>query len=371
VTAGRTDRAGADRQAESSPAVLSEIPFSDIPGWPDDDHQAAFRAFRRGAIDAVLPETRALGIDGGTFATVFKAAAALGPDPAPAAARAFFEDHFRPHRIEADGFVTGYFEPEVEASAERTARFNVPIHARPPELVEVVDDNRPAGWDSEMRFAGLYGGRLVPFADRRAIDHGYLDGRGLELAFLADPVDAFFIHVQGSARLKMTDGSVRRISYVGKTGHAYTSIGRLAVERGYLGLEGADKAGLEAWLKANSLAGRALMHENRSYIFFQEQPGLAPEDGPLGAANVPLTPLRSLAVDRTLMTFHTPVWVDADDIGFRQLMIAQDTGSAIIGAARGDIYFGSGDAACARAGPVRHRASMVALVPLCPQDAKP
>jgi membrane-bound lytic murein transglycosylase A len=352
-------------------ALLSEIRFADLPGWAGDDHRAAYQAFHRSAQSGSLPKTRALGIDGAAFAAAFQAAHALGGDPGPAAARAFFEDHFRPHRIDAGGFVTGYFEPEVEASAERTERFGVPIHARPPELVEIDDGNRPAGWDSEMRFAGLYGDRLLPFADRRAIDHGFLDGRGLELAFLADPVDAFFIHVQGSARLKMADGSVRRISYAGKTGHRYTSIGRLAVERGYLSLDGADKAGLEAWLKSHPLAARALIHENRSYIFFQDSADLGPDDGPLGAANVPLTPLRSLAVDRTAMTFHTPVWVDAADLDFHQLMIAQDTGSAIVGPARGDIFFGSGEDAGERAGPVRHSASMVALVPVGVQGAKP
>jgi membrane-bound lytic murein transglycosylase A len=361
----------ANNQPQDQSRLLPEIRFADLPGWPGDDHLAAFQAFRRGALAGSLPKTRALGIDGAGFAAAFQSALALGGDPAPEAARAFFEDHFRPCRIGAEGFVTGYFEPEVEASTERTERFSVPIHARPPELVEVDDENRPARWDREMRFAGLFGDRLLPYADRRAIDHGFLDGRGLELAFLADPVDAFFIHIQGSARLKMTDGSVRRISYAGKTGHAYTSIGRLAVQRGYLSLEGADKAGLESWLKSDPLAGRALMHENRSYIFFQVSPGLGPDDGPLGAAHVPLSPLRSLAVDRTLMTFHTPVWVDAAELGFRQLMIAQDTGSAIVGPARGDIYFGSGDEAGERAGKVRHPASMVALVPVGRPGAQP
>jgi membrane-bound lytic murein transglycosylase A len=342
---------------------LSEIRFDDIAGWAGDDHRAALNTFRRGASVTRPPGTRGLGIDGAGLAAALAAAQALGDDPPADDARQFFETRFRPFRIAAEGFVTGYFEPEVEASPVRTARFRVPLHARPPELIEVDGNNRPQGWDPEVRFAACHGGRLMPFADRRAIAHGFLDGRGLELAWLADPVDAFFIHVQGSARLRMTDGSVRRVGFAGKSGHPYTSIGRLAVERGHLAREHADKAGLEAWLKANPVAGRELMHENRSYIFFRRIDGLGPDDGPLGAAGVPLTPLRSLAVDRALMTFHTPIWVDAAELGLHRLMVAQDTGSAIVGPARGDIFFGSGDEAGRQAGRVRHAAGMVALVP--------
>lgn len=346
------------------PALLSEISFDELDGWAGDDHRAALAAFRRGAAVPRPPKTRGLGIDGAALAAVLEEAEALGADPSPDEARHFFEARFRPYRIAADGFVTGYFEPEVEASPIRTGRFGVPLHARPPELVEVDDTNRPEGWDPEVRFAACHGGRLMPFADRRAVAHGFLDGRGLELAWLADPVDAFFVHVQGSARLRMTDGSVRRVGFAGKSGHRYTSIGRLAVTRGHLALQQADKAGLEAWLRTDPVAGRELMHENRSYIFFREIKGLGADDGPLGAAGVPLTPHRSLAVDRTLMTFHTPVWVDVPELGLHRLMVAQDTGSAIVGPARGDLFFGSGEEAGRLAGSVRHAAFMVALVPV-------
>jgi membrane-bound lytic murein transglycosylase A len=190
-------------------------------------------------------------------------------------------------------------------------------------------------------------------------------------------VDAFFIHVQGSARLRLVGGGTMRIAFDGKSGQPYTSIGRLAVERGILARDAAHKDGLEAWLKAHPEAGRALMRENRSFIFFRETE-LAEHEGPLGAAGVPLTAGRSLAVDRSLLTFHTPIWVAAADLPdpdaparpFRRLMIAQDTGSAIVGPARGDIFFGSGDRAGSLAGRVRHEAEMIALVPL-PSAAAP
>jgi membrane-bound lytic murein transglycosylase A len=221
-----------------------------------------------------------------------------------------------------------------------------------------------------MRFARRTASGFVPFFDRLAIESGALAGRGLELAWLADPVDAFFVHVQGSARLRLTDGGTLRVSFDGKSGHPYTSIGRLAVERGLLSRDEADKDGLEAWLKRNREAGLALMRENRSYIFFRAT-SQAEDEGPIGAAGVPLSPGRSLAVDRTLHTFHTPIWVDAPgvhdgsggDATFRRLMIAQDTGSAILGPARGDIFFGSGDRAGSMAGRVRHRAEMILLLP--------
>jgi membrane-bound lytic murein transglycosylase A len=203
-----------------------------------------------------------------------------------------------------------------------------------------------------------------------------LGGRGLELAWLADPVDAFFVHVQGSARLKLVEGGTMRIGFDGKSGHPYTSIGRLAVERGLLTRDSADKEGLEAWLKAHPDQARSLMRENRSFIFFRET-RLAEVEGPVGAAGVPLIAGRSLAVDRRTMTFHTPVWVEAGEVtdpdradkSFRRLMIAQDTGSAIVGPARGDLFIGSGDEAGAKAGRVRHAATMIVLVPVAGPDA--
>lgn len=364
------------RQASASddaaPRLLRPLAFADIPGWSSDDHLAAFRTFRQGLAGILNrpPKTRLLGVNGTDLQ--WAAGVALGyPDASTMqAAKAFFETCFIPQRIEAGGFVTGYYEPEVRASRTRTDRFAVPLYRRPQDLVEVTDENRPPGWDRDIRFARGTASRLTPFFDRAAIQAGALAGRGLEIAWLEDAVDAFFIHVQGSARLKLADGEVSRISFDGKSGHAYTSIGRLAVERGILDRRGADKDGLEKWLKTHPAKGGALMLENRSFIFFRET-GIADDDGPLGAAGIPLTPGRSLATDRKLHTFHSPIWVDApgvpdpDRLGsaFRRLMIAQDTGSAIVGPARGDVFFGCGDEAGSLAGRVSHAADMVLLVP--------
>jgi membrane-bound lytic murein transglycosylase A len=358
--------------AGEGPPVLRALPFSAIPGWADDNHQHAFSTFQASASIAAEtpPKTRGLRVDGRSLqraARLASQAGELGPD----AARTFFERHFRPHEIAADGFVTGYYEPELAASRERTSRFTVPLYRRPDDLTEVSDANRPAGWDPDIRFARRTKRGVEPYPDRAAIEAGALQGRGLELAWLENPVDVFFVHVQGSARLKLTDGSTMRITFAGKSGHPYTSIGRLAVERGILSRDDAHKDGLEAWLKSHPSEARTLMRENRSFIFFQEMQ-LAAGDGTMGAAGVPLTPGRSLAVDRALHTFHVPVWVDAPGLAdpdrrgrsFRRLMIAQDTGSAIVGPARGDLFFGSGARAGSLAGRVRHRATMVVLVPV-------
>jgi membrane-bound lytic murein transglycosylase A len=365
-----------ERVTEADAPILERISFAEISGWREDDHAAAYAAFLVGAraIADAPPKTRALGIDGGGLQRAARVALQRDSAPAKDDARKFFERWFVPHRICARGFVTGYYEPEVEASRSPTGRFKVPLHRRPADLVDVDDSNRPPAWHPEIRFARSSGAGFVPFFDRAEIEEGALAGRGLELAYVENPVDAFFIHVQGSARLKLVEGegqgATLRISYDGKAGHPYTSIGKLAVERGILARDKADKDGLEVWLKSHPDEGRALMRENRSYIFFRETE-VADEDGPLGAAGIPLTAHRSLAVDRTLHTFHTPIFVDAPQLAdpeeggrhFRRLMIAHDTGSAIVGPSRGDIFFGSGEAAGSRAGRVRHAATMIALVP--------
>jgi membrane-bound lytic murein transglycosylase A len=353
--------------------LLLPLSYSEIHGWHDDDLGEALSCLRAAfRTSGVTPKTRALGVEG----AVLRQAAACATDAdelSAEAARKFWERHFIPCRIAASGFVTGYYEPEVGANRSPTKRFRVPLYRRPPDLVEINDHDRPPGWNPEIRFGRRTVAGIKPYFDRAAIESGALAGRGLELAYVESAVDAFFIHIQGSARLRLAGGEVLRIAFDGKSGHPYTSIGRLAVERGILSREAADKDGLEAWLKAHDGEGKALMHENRSFIFFKET-AVSDADGPLGAAGIPLTAGRSLAVDRALHTFQTPIWVEAPELAdpdrrappFRRLMIAQDTGSAIVGPTRGDIFFGSGAGAGKLAGGVRHPASMIALVPAGP-----
>lgn len=291
--------------------------------------------------------------------------------PAGGEARSFFEHRFDCYALGADdgqrGFVTAYYEPEIEASRQRTDRFCVPFYRRPDDLVAVGEDNRPDGWDPDIRFARANAdGSLSPYPDRKAINAGFLQGRHLEIAWVESETDVFFAHVQGAARLLIGDGSLQRITYDGKSGHPFTGIGRLLVQRGAIASEKISMAAIRRWLADNPDDARPLMEENRSYIFFREAPVDDPSDGPVAAAKVPLAAERSLAVDRLLHTFGTPIFVSADTVNgarWSKLMIAQDTGSAIVGPARGDLFMGSGNTAGEKAGAVRSPADFFVLVP--------
>ena len=341
--------------------ALTTIGFDDLPGWADDDHRAALAAFRRGA--GVLadhpPKQRALGVDPEALRIALKAGVDAGN------ARAFFERSFTPVLVEEPAHYTGYYEPEVAGSRMRAPGYTVPLHGVPDDLVEVTPGTVP-GLDPEFRFARMTSTCLDAYHDRGAIQTGALDGRGLEIAWLADPVDAFFIHIQGAARLRLPDGGTMRVTYAAKSGHPYTPIGRVLIDRGELPPGGATMQTIRAWLQDNPHERDAVLAANRSYIFFREAPVTAPELGPIAAAKLPLTAGRSLAVDRTLWSFHLPVWIETtlpDGAPLNRLMVAQDTGSAIVGAARGDVFFGSGDAAGEIAGRMNARGRFVVLVP--------
>jgi membrane-bound lytic murein transglycosylase A len=267
------------------------------------------------------------------------------------------------------GLVTGFYEPEVEASPVRTERFVVPLLSRPVDLIDIDDTNRPPGLDPYLAFARDTATGPVEYFDRGAIERGGLDGRGLEIAWLAEKVDAFFIHVQGAARLKMTDGRLSRVTYAAKSGQRFTGPGKTLSDLGEIPLEKVTMQSIRAWFKAHAERIDEILWQNRSYIFFREAPVEDVSLGPIAAAKVPLTPGRSVAVDRLLHTFGTPFYIDAptltafDRKPFRRLMIAQDTGSAITGPARGDLFAGSGDATGEIAGVVRNAADFYALVP--------
>ncbi|WP_292331466.1 MltA domain-containing protein, partial [Mesorhizobium sp.] len=231
--------------------------------------------------------------------------------------------------------VTGFYEPEVEASPVRTERFAVPLLSRPPDLIDIDDSNRPAGIDAYLAFARRTDNAPVEYFDRGAIERGALAGQNLEIAWLAEKVDAFFIHVQGAARLKMTDGRLARVTYAAKSGQRFIGPGKILSELGEIPLEKVTMQSIRAWFKAHPKRVDEILWQNRSYIFFREAAVDDAALGPIAAAKVPLTPGRSIAVDRLLHTFGTPFYIDAptltafDEKPFRRLMIAQDTGSAI------------------------------------------
>ena len=230
--------------------------------------------------------------------------------------------------------------------------------------------------DPYLAFGRQEGGRIVEYFDRRAIEGGALAGRGLEIAWLADPVDAFFIHVQGAARLRMEDGRTMRVTYAAKSGQRFTGPGGILATLGEIPPAEVTMQAIRAWFLANPHRVDEILHQNRSFIFFREAPVVDPTLGPIAAAKVPLTAGRSMAVDRLLHTFGTPFFIGAptltafDGMPFRRLMIAQDTGSAITGPARGDLFAGSGDLAGDIAGVVRHAAAFTVLVPVAQLDGR-
>lgn len=347
--------------------------FEAIPGWADDDHAAAFRAF-------LVTCGGKPGPGKGKVRTALKVVSGLAQGQARAAsydkgvARKFFENSFQAWQITSpveDGFLTGYYEPVLEGSLTRDERHKVPVLRRPKDLKQLVDHRlrAVANATGALTAARRVDGRLVPYYTRAEIEEGALDGRGLELVYLRDPIAAFFMHVQGSGRIKLPDGRVLRIGYDGKNGQPYTSIGGVLVSRGVYSKDEINLETLRSWLAANPGEGRKLMQENRSYIFFKERPSDGSEAGPIGGHGTPLSAGRSLAVDAAYHVLGTPVFVSAPTLthhgeaGFRHLLIAQDVGSAIKGAERGDIYWGSGTAAETLAGLTRHSGNFVVLLP--------
>ena len=356
------------------------LAFAQIPGWEDDDHAAAFTTFRK-SCERVLAAARD------------RTAAEKVPPPAPPSpalvaaceaagrqtgavtkvnAKAFFERHFTPNAVVhagPKGLLTGYYEPLLTGSRTPQGEFQTPIYKRPAELVNLVDETQRGAVGMSLTHGRKTEAGVEPFATRAAIEQGALKGKGLELMYLTDPVEVFFLQIQGSGRVKLADGSVVRVHYDGKNGHPYSSIGRYLIDKGLLAADKISMGALKKWLKADPERGKLVMWQNASYVFFRELKG--PEaKGPLGAMNAQLTPGRSLAVDPGHHTLGLPIFVSGDGMKhvnkagvFNRLMVAQDVGSAIKGPERGDIYFGSGDAAGRLAGVTKHPGKFVVLLP--------
>jgi membrane-bound lytic murein transglycosylase A len=312
------------------PAAAEMLDFAELAGWPEDDHAAALAVFVQ-SCDA---------LDGADWAPV----CAFARDTRPEAARAFFELFFRPVMVGAPpALFTGYYEPELAGSPVRTPRFAWPIYRRPPDLPEAK-----------------------PWYTRQDIDqHGRLRGRGLELAWLDDPVDVYFLQIQGSGRLRMPDGEVIRVGYAGQNNQPYRSIGQELIRRGTFAAHEVSADVIQRWVRANPDAGRALLNHNPSFVFFRRIADLDPAKGPIGAMGRSVTGLRTLAVDPAFTELGTPVWIETEGAEpLRRLMVAQDTGGAIKGAQRADIYFGTGRAAGLSAGRVKDAGRMVQLLPI-------
>lgn len=361
--------AGVD--SEKGALVLKPAQFSDLPGWAQDDQAGALSAFAR-SCERILknPPDRAFGPDGvgGTFGDWQPACRAL-PESDPALARAYFERWFSPWKATMDGrddegLFTGYYEPALNGSRVKGGAYTHPLYKKPDDLV-MVDLGTFRDELKGQRIAGrVVGGHLKPYEDRAAIEAGRWPHNDSVLIWVDDPVDSFFLHIQGSGRVNLADGSVMRVGYDGQNGHIYYAIGRELIKRGLMDKDDVSLQSIRDWLEANPGEAADLMNMNRSYVFFRE----LDEDGPLGGEGVALTPERSLAVDRSLIPYGVPTWAAIDpptsgEDPLRRLMVAQDTGGAIQGAVRGDVFWGSGERAAWLAGQMKSKGRYWLLLP--------
>lgn len=326
---------------------LEPVSYEALTGWAADDHDTALAAFQRSAREIIdhghgfkRPSRY-----GGTledWLTICEAALkARG-------GKIFFEKYFTPFRVHdrerPTGLFTGYYEPELKGSLVQSAAFPVPVYAKPEHIHQ-------------------------PFFTRREIEDGALKGRGLELCYVSSWVDAFFMHVQGNGRVVLPDGGIVRLSFAGKSGRSYTGIGSVLLKHGIGTPQTMSMQFLRDWMAANPDQMRALLWENESFIFFRVTEIEDAKLGAIGAAKVNLTPKRSLAVDRSVWAFGTPLFLETNEPpeagggAFNRLMIAQDTGTAIRGSIRGDVYWGWGEEAEHKAGHMKSSGSMVALLP--------
>ncbi|WP_461192866.1 murein transglycosylase A [Bradyrhizobium sp. UFLA06-06] len=352
------------------------LAWSNVAGWSADDHLAAYKAFRTSckpiaAQQGTPADSKALGSSLRDPCRIAKGLALSDG----VKAKDFFEQNFVPLRIsrlgEDAGFVTGYYEPVLDGSRTQTDVYNVPVYRRPSNLFVRGKTQNSVGLPNGGAVYRKIGRRkLVPYYDRGQIEDGAIAGRGLEICWLKSQTDLLFAQIQGSARIKLEDGSTLRINYDAHNGYLYTPVGRVLIDRGIIPKDQMSMQKIREWMEQNPDGANDLRRQNRSYVFFREVP-LSDKDEAVGAQGVPLTPGRSIAVDKALHVYGTPFFIagelpiesEQSKTPFHRLMIAQDTGSAIVGPARADLYFGAGADAGKVSGRLRHNMQFVMLVP--------
>lgn len=367
---------------------LAPVPVATLPGWTTDHPSRLVSPLLLDCTRlGLLPQDQVLGGRGlaarlggkaGDWAGVCAKARAL-PEGDDAAARGFFDRNFQAYAVSDRGrsqvLFTGYYEPEVRGSRDRGGIYQTPLLRRPDDLVQV--DLGPFAPDLEGRHTAgrVRDGRLIPYPSRAQIEAGALDGQGLEIAWLADPIDLFFLQMQGAGRVRLPDGDVIRVAYAGQNGQPYVAIGKLLSEQRQIPADQISAQTIRAWLVAHPAQAKRLMDENPDYVFFREVPDLRPSEGPPGTLGVALTPGRSVAVDRDFVPLGTPVWIDTTDPlssrPLQRLVLAEDLGGAIIGPLRTDIFFGWGDKAEQRAGRAHQKGREYLLLPRPTAQAAP
>lgn len=326
--------------------VLQPVSFQMLSGWDKDNHADALKVFRRSCpslertAQNILP---ALARHGAT-PKGWKYVCSQARQATDSSAKEFFETYFTPYTIlnkrQSQGLFTGYYEAELKGSWHRKAGYTCPLYKRPPEQTGTA-----------------------PYYSRADINRGALAGRNLELVWLDDPVETFFLHIQGSGVITLPDGKIMRVGYDGKNNHPYVALGKCMIDQGLLTKETLSAASIKTWLRTHPAQADKLMEQNPSYVFFRSVAG----EGPIGAQGIALTPGRSLAIDHRFIPYGAPLWLDTSltktGESFQHLMVAQDTGGAIRSPVRGDIFFGRGNDAMDKAGTQNSRGSYTILLP--------
>ncbi len=342
---------------------LQPVSFEELPGWHEDRLNEAAPALRRSCERLLqLDQSVSLGPGGmagqaGEWHRLCETLLAIAVVD-DATIRQFLVTQFTPFRVAdklgGESLFTGYYEAELRGAKWPGGRYQVPLYRQPDDLVKV------AGTGTVGR---MEEGELVPYFTRAEIEDGALHGQNQELLWVDDPVDAFLLHVQGSGQVRLPDGGSVRVGFAGHNGHEFYAIGRALIASGALTSEDVSMQAIRDWLRANPGQAGELMNRNARYIFFQFIEG----DGPVGAANVALTPERSLAIDHAYIPYHAPVWLDttwpSSDRPLQRLMLAQDTGSAIKGPVRGDFFWGFGEPALAMAGRMKQKGALYLMLP--------
>lgn len=359
-------------EEKQKPANFERVRFHDLDGWQDDDLSKALEAFKISCGRLLeFPDERSFGEFGTAFDWKGTCRASLEIDPV--AARRFFENRFTALKIigEDPGLFTGYYAPLYKGSRVKSEKFSTPLYMVPEDLQNIDLGD----FDESLKGRSIIGevreNKFVPYKDREAIDRGALENKGLELVWLEKPEESFFLQIQGSGFIELEDGEIFHVGYAERNGRPYRAIGRFLIESGDIAREDMSLQAIRRWMDENPEKSMQLMWKNPSYVFFRKGEG----DKPVGSLGVGLTPGRSLAVDRNYIPLGVPLWlqtyqeISSDEGGIinipdlNRLVIAQDTGGAIKGKIRGDVYWGIGDLAELKAGPMKDMGTYYILVP--------
>lgn len=360
--------------------VYVPVAFADLPGWNDDQLAQALPALQLTCERfALLPPDQTLGGSGlaaqlggkvAQWLPACQAARALTPGDT-AGMRAFLEQYFTPYQLQQNGqsqaLITGYYEPEVRGSRTASRLYATPLLGRPRDLVQVNLGDFDPDLAGKTIIGRISGASLEPYYSRAEIEGGVLKPQHLALVYLASPVDAFFVQIQGSARVRLPDGKIMQLAYAGKNGQPYQPIGKILADDGAIPSDQISMQSIRSWLDTHPVQAKAMMDQNASYVFFRQVTSISPNQGPPGELGVALTAGRSLAIDRSVVPLGAPMWLattdPVDHSAIDRLTLAQDTGAAITGPLRADLFFGAGDQAAERAGLAKQSGTLYLLLP--------